>query len=541
MVNLFNLKKSVYTFAFFSIFFLIGVIIFNDYGISIDEDNTRIIGFVSLEKVFTLFQSDYTFKINEIISSQKSAHSGLETSGVIFDLPMAFIELIFNIEDSRSYYLLRHFFNFSIFFISVYFFYLILLKRYDSWAIAIIGSLFLILSPRIFANSFYNNKDLIFMSLSIIGLYSSINLLETKNLKNIIIFSLVSALMINLRILGIILPILIFLIYIVDIYKNKDFKKKLLYFPLLFLFFTTIFLIIFWPHLWENPIDHFLSNVKGLTSHNLDIYTFYLGKFISTSNPSWHYSIIWIFVSTPILYVLLFLIGLIIIIKNAINIWLKEEHNNSYFNFWTNKKEMYDIIFLLALIIPLCVVTYFGSISYDGWRHLYFVYPSFILIGISGLFEIEKKYFKSKKKILYISVLILLTPTIYWMCKNHPYQYVYFNNFAGKKYNENFEMDYFGVSNKDLLENVAIESNSKIKVYNLSTTDLHLSKTMIKKYLRDKIEIVDNIDKADYLTNNYRDWTGKYYPTKFLIPENFEILYQIKIDDVSINTIYKKR
>ena len=176
MVNLFNLKKSVYTFAFFSIFFLIGVIIFNDYGISIDEDNTRIIGFVSLEKVFTLFQSDYTFKINEIISSQKSAHSGLETSGVIFDLPMAFIELIFNIEDSRSYYLLRHFFNFSIFFISVYFFYLILLKRYDSWAIAIIGSLFLILSPRIFANSFYNNKDLIFMSLSIIGLYSSINL-----------------------------------------------------------------------------------------------------------------------------------------------------------------------------------------------------------------------------------------------------------------------------------------------------------------------------------------------------------------------------
>ena len=64
---------------------------------------------------------------------------------------------------------------------------------------------------------------------------------------------------------------------------------------------------------------------------------------------------------------------------------------------------------------------------------------------------------------------------------------------------------------------------------------------MIKKYLRDKIEIVDNIDKADYLTNNYRDWTGKYYPTKFLIPENFEILYQIKIDDVSINTIYKKR
>ena len=454
---------------------------------------------------------------------------------------MGFIELVFNIEDSRKYYLVRHFFNFLLFFVSVYFFYLLLKKRYDSWSIAIIGSLFLILSPRIFANSFYNNKDLIFMSLFIIGLYSSINLLDNKNLKNIILFSLISALMINTRILGLILPFLVFIIYLIDIYKNKSLKKNSLYFPLLFLILTTIFLILFWPHLWGNPFELFLTNVKRLAVHDLEMYTFYLGEFFIHLSVPWHYSLVWIFVTTPILYVLLFIFGLVFIVRNTINTWLKEENNNSYIIFWTDKKEMYDIIFLLTFIIPICVATYYGSISYDGWRHLYFIYPSFIYISIFGLSSIKSTYFKHKKKIFYVLLLILLTPTAFWMYKNHPYQYVYFNFTAGKNFNENFEMDYYGVSNKDLLENLAKESNTKIKVFNLSTTDLLLSKSMLKKDLRDKIEIVGDIDKANYVTNNYRDWTGKIYPSKFFIPDNFEILYKIKVDDVSINTIYKKR
>ena len=41
-------------------------------------------------------------------------------------------------------------------------------------------------------------------------------------------------------------------------------------------------------------------------------------------------------------------------------------------------------------------------------------------------------------------------PTIIWMFNNHPHQNVYFNLLAGKNFNEKFEMDYWGVSNKNL-------------------------------------------------------------------------------------------
>ena len=130
---------------------------------------------------------------------------------------------------------------------------------------------------------------------------------------------------------------------------------------------------------------------------------------------------------------------------------------------------------------------------------------------------------------------------MFWMYKNHPFQYVYFNLLAGKSFNEKFEMDYFGVSNKSLLEYIIENDDKKVQVYSLSTTDLNLSKKILKKGIREKVDIVDNINSADYITNNYRDWKGRTEPTKFVIPKDYQILYAIKVDDVSINTIYKKR
>ena len=161
-----NSNKKLFTILFFLIFFLIGIFIFSDYGISIDEDNTRMVGFLSLEHIFNIFLPEHVTKINKITSVDGTAIGiGVITSGVIFDLPMAFLELIFKIDDSRQYYLLRHFFNFFIFFVSVFFFFQLIKKRYNSWSLGILGTTFLLISPRIFANSFYNNKDLIFMSL----------------------------------------------------------------------------------------------------------------------------------------------------------------------------------------------------------------------------------------------------------------------------------------------------------------------------------------------------------------------------------------
>jgi len=134
----------------------------------------------------------------------------------------------------------------------------------------------------------------------------------------------------------------------------------------------------------------------------------------------------------------------------------------------------------------------------------------------------------------------MIAPTALWMYKNHPFQYVYFNLLARDNFNENFEMDYFGISNKNALEYIMKKENRVVKIFNMGTTDLNLSKKILDKKIREKINIVGDANDADYLTNNYRDWNGVIKPTKFITPENFKIIYEIKVDDVSINTIYKK-
>ena len=533
-----NFGKELYINIFFLIFLFIGILIYADYGISIDEDNTRIIGFLSLKNIFNFLPQDFTYKIDELIKSQRDAHEGFETSGVWFDLSMAFLELLFGIEESKNYYLLRHFSTFLVFFISVYIFYLILFKKYKSYFLAILGSLFLILSPRIFANSFFNNKDIVFMSFVIFTIYSGILLLERKNIKYSIFFSIISALMINLRILGIFIPIVFFLIYYINIFYEKNTTKKNIQPLLLSIFIIPIFIIFTNPNIWSDPINLLVINIKNLLDHNLGIYTFYLGQFISTSNPPWHYSIVWIFITTPLMYIFFFIVGVFTIFKDLFRRWL-EPQNNYFFRIFNNSAQQQDFIFLIIFLVPLFIAAYFGSISYDGWRHLYFIYPCFLLISISGI-DFLRNIFNKNIKYLYILILLLLIPTSLWMYKNHPHQYVYFNILTGKNFNKNFEMDYFGISNKSILEYVVASEKDNVKVFNLSTTDLNLSKQILNEEDKQKIQIVGNLDDADYITNNFRDWNGKTKPYKFKIPKNFLKIHEIVVDNVPINIVYKK-
>ena len=88
----------------FSIFLITGIIIYDDYGISWDEYFNRINGFVSLNSIRNIFSLDIIYP--ELVHSTKSFAETAKIYGVIFDLPMAFIEKELLIEDPKIYFLL---------------------------------------------------------------------------------------------------------------------------------------------------------------------------------------------------------------------------------------------------------------------------------------------------------------------------------------------------------------------------------------------------------------------------------------------------
>jgi hypothetical protein len=404
----------------------------------------------------------------------------------------------------------------------------------------LLGAAFLVASPRIFAESFYNSKDIFFMSLFIINLFAGINFLEKPSIKSAAFFSIISALCIDVRILGILLPAIIFLIFIINMLRNNNFKKYDILPFILFLILLPFLVILFWPYLWENPIGNFVGVFKNLSQHPYYGYNFYFGEYIAARNVPWHYSIVWIFITTPIYYLILFLIGFIFIFYRLISRLLKIEKNNSYIDLWRGKKELQDLIFFLTFSIPIFITIILGSTLYDGWRHLYFIYPSFIIIALNGLNLVKNIFIKKKILTINIVTCLLILQIFFWMFINHPHQNVYFNLFAMNKFNKNFEMDYWGISNKNALEYIAKNSKNEVNVYNLNTSDLSLSKKILNKNDRDLINVIYNINKADYIINSFRDWNGFTKPQNYLAPTNFEILYEIKVDGVAINSIYKK-
>ena len=89
-------------FLLFSTFFLVGLFTFKDYGISVDEEFQRRVGVYWLNYVLSLtsfneLSNTVALKLAQITGFTLPNVEGNQYYGVIFDLPVAFLEIIFQI------------------------------------------------------------------------------------------------------------------------------------------------------------------------------------------------------------------------------------------------------------------------------------------------------------------------------------------------------------------------------------------------------------------------------------------------------------
>ena len=155
--------------------------------------------------------------------------------------------------------------------------------------------------------------------------------------------------------------------------------------------------------------------------------------------------------------------------------------------------------------------------------------------GVNFILKLNKKYLSN-----IISLLIWITLIInsIWMYNNHPYQNIFFNNIVKKYAKNNFELDYWGLSNLQSLNHILDNDKNKIiKVSTISFADLDVSKMKLDKKERKRIKIIHNYEESDYLIDTYMKRIGKNYIINSL---KFRKFYEIKVNDIAINTVYKK-
>ncbi len=526
-----NKINNITVFLFFFVFFVLGIFIFDDYGISCDEAAQREIGIMNYQYI--------TKTNNKLIDNVDRYH------GPFFEMLLFGIETIWNRLDSnngymdiRDVYLMRHFVTFFTFYVSVFFFFLLCKHHFGDWKPALLGCLLLALSPRIFSQAFYNSKDLPFLSLFIISIYTLIKFLDKKTLARAFLHALACGLLIDIRMMGIVVPCFTFLFIMIDFLCGsgsvKMKIKKVIPGMICYVLLLIVFVILLWPILWEGPVYHFIEAFKDLSRHLWYLDVLYLGEYVSAADVPWHYIPVWFFMTTPIVYILFFIVGLIytvyiLVLKSRIFLKDKQIQNN--------------LIFLLWFFLPLIAVIALHSVLYDSWRHMFFIYPAFLLITLIGIqngyrwIQFKSKWHLHQVAMIFFFIILFggLSEILYFMVKYHPYQDVYFNRIAGKdmeSIKQNFDLDYWSLSYTKALEYILQNDQDEIITFNF---DNYCGETtffsMLPRELRTRLKYVDNLEEAKYFLGNYR-WHREEYPFR-------EEFYSIKVGGANIMVVYK--
>jgi hypothetical protein len=552
------IKPAAIVSLFFIVYLLIGLWLYKDYGLSWDEETNRITGAISALYIngkfnYRLLSRDALAAKQDRIRTEDDIYWDEDPNsqilsfteetllthverdhGPFFELILIAMEALFNLEDSRDVHLTRHFFTFLLFFVSVWFFYLLTTHRFNNWIVGLLGASFLILSPRIFADSFYNSKDLAFLSLFIIATYSLIRFLNNPSVPNAALHAATNAASIDIRIVGVVIPAVTFLFITIDVLKSSSIRAKLRDISpslLVYIFLLPCLTILFWPYLWENPIHNFVQAFRDMSRFRFNEEMLYLGKYISSTSVPWHYVPVWIIVTTPLFYFFCFLVGLYylgkFLLKNRLQLY-------------TSNGERQDCVNLAVFFLPIIAVIFLHAVLYDGWRHLYFVYPAFLSISVKGLVSLNESIGSWVGRDWRIPVRggllaalgFSFATTGYFMVKYHPHQQVYFNILAGRNVRGSFELDYWGLSYRQGLEYVL--RNDSASVINVNTANFpgRLNAKILKREERERLRFVPLKD-ATYFLGDFR-----HHPQDYPLGGEF---YSINVNRARILAVRKMR
>jgi len=202
----------------------------------------------------------------------------------------------------------------------------------------------------------------------------------------------------------------------------------------------------------------------------------------------------------------------------------------------------YDLAFLMWLVVPIAMVILLRSVLYDSWRHLFFVYPAFILIALSGVKYLFDIMAGNTAPCRIITVLMIagicagLAPAAGFMIKNHPYGDLYFNGFAGKDMQDiknKFELDYWGLSYRKALEYVLAADKRPVIRMLAENSPGQYNASILPANDRKRLKFVNDRNSADYFMSNYR-WHKEEYP---IDPRNE--VFSVKVGNAKIMVVYK--
>ncbi|MBW3130452.1 hypothetical protein [Hymenobacter profundi] len=507
-----------------------------DYGVSWDEPTDHLNGLVNVKYIAMLLTP-------ERVQQEPSAHLIPDFTdyrdndhGVLFEVPVALLSYLFTHHNSPAYYFLRHLLIFSTFVAGVWAIYRIGKYWLRDWRWGLLAAALLVLSPRLFADAFFNGKDIVFMACFTVAVWTLIRLLNHPTSKGRATWhGLATAVALDVRLLGsIVVLYTLFLLLLEASASTPTTRHSVARSGGIYLIATAVGTVVGWPYLWANPISHFVAAFHNLSHYPWTFTNLYFGYFLKADALPWHYALVWIGITTPVAYSLLAVVG--------VGSTVRQLFPTSLRSFGTRSFQLNGLL-LGWLIGPLLIIILLKSALYDTWRHLYFVYPALILFAVRGIALLAQWAIQWQTRLRYVAQALLFVAgleTIYTairMVRLHPYEHLYYSFLPSATVERLFERDYWGLSFRQGLEWLLAHDASpglRVRVKWPFNNPLYNNLLILPAQDRARVLYTPQPTQARYFITTYR-----WHPQTYADSLGKEI-YSIRAEGIKILSIFDR-
>jgi hypothetical protein len=335
---------------------------------------------------------------------------------------------------------IRHACGYLFFLLGAWCGYLLALRMFRKQWIALLGMAMLLLQPRIFAHAFFNSKDVPFLVALLIALYAISYAFERRRVFAFILAGAACGYATGIRTIGLLPLMLTGILMLRDLYLAKGRSRKQIFGHVLaFGLSALLALYISWPALWHDPLHSMAYTILRLSRYTAWPGSLLLnGQAYPAAELPWYYAPEWFAISTPVVWLMF---GVAAIALGCRRLLKKPLIGPD------GLKARMLLICAGCFALPLIAVIALHSVLYDDWRHLYFIYPPFVMLA---LYAAEKLAATARGgMIVAIAAGVQIVATMAFMVSAHPLQQVYFNSLvphSPEYLRLHFDCDYWGVS-----------------------------------------------------------------------------------------------
>ncbi len=513
---------------FFGLVVALGLWRVPDYGSFVDEDSCRDSGQVSLVYLYGLVPRAWLPARAAARLAATPPHGRLENYrdrdyGVAFELPLGLLDKLSGYTDMGDIIRLRHRCVWLVCCAGLLAFYWLAAHRLRSWRAGLLGALLLLLSPRQFADFFYNSKDAVFLAAYLVAAATAVALVRRPTAARAAAHALACALAIDIRLMGIVVPMLTLALLALRAWQGDYRAERARGAALLYCVLLPGLVVAFWPYLWAAPAGRFWQSLLNMSHFRWEGYMLYQGQLVWSTALPWHYPLVWLSLTTPLLY----LAGLALALA-----LLGQQLARRGWRLYGNDGEWQNLLLWGLGAGPFVAVVALHSVLYDGWRQLYFAYPPLLLLALRGLVAAWRWQPPAAlaaarwRGALGLLVAASVVSTARTMVQLHPLENLYFNALAGPHPELRYEYDYWGLSFRQGLAWVLRhDARPSIRVRaSLGATDV-LNWYLLPPADRARLVIQrDPNGPAEYFMTNYR-----YHPQPY--PGLGAPVYSLRVED----------